>query len=103
MVSRKKSTKGKYVVVRATAAGVHAGVLIARKGDEVQLADSRRLWLWRVPKGKPDFLSGVATHGLGDGCKIGCPVSITINGACEVIDCTADAESSIRGYASHAS
>jgi len=101
MATKKSKPKGKFVIVRASAAGVHAGVLVSRKGDEVELAEARRLWLWRVPTGKPDFLSGVAMHGLGEDCKIGCPINLTVLGACEVIECSAEAEASIRGYKAH--
>lgn len=37
---------GKYVIVRTLNAGVFAGTLIARTGDEAELRDARRLWYW---------------------------------------------------------
>lgn len=35
------------VVVRTYGAGVHVGELVSRKGEEVELANARRLWRWR--------------------------------------------------------
>ena len=90
-----------YVIVRCSAAGVHAGEMLSRDGDCVVMAKSRRLWLWRVPKGKPAFLSGVAQHGLGEDCRIGCEIDVTLLGACEIIYVATDAEKSIRSYAPH--
>ena len=90
---------GKYVVVRCQAAGVHAGVLENTDGRACLLSDARRLWRWRVPNGAPDFLSGVATHGLADDCKIGAPIRVALTENCEIIECTAAAEKSIRGFA----
>ena len=90
---------GKYVIVRCHAAGVHAGVLVMTDGRSCVLAEARRLWRWRVPIGAPDFLSGVATHGLADDCKIGAPVRIALTENCEILECSAAAEKSIRGFA----
>lgn len=42
----KKVTK-KYVIVRTFSAGVFAGHLKSRKGQEVVLTDARRLWYWK--------------------------------------------------------
>ena len=65
------------------------------------LRDARRLWYWRVPVGAPAFLSGVATHGLGEDCKVGEPVEIILTEACEVIACKDAAAESIISYPSH--
>lgn len=92
---------GDYVLVRCTAAGVHAGILFKRNGQEVHLLSARRLWYWRVPKGAPAFLSGVATHGLGEGCKIGEPIEVVLTEACEVIAMTDKAAESVAHYPSH--
>ena len=92
---------GNYVLVRCTAAGVHAGILVSRNGQEVHLREARRLWYWRVPFGAPAFLSGVATHGLGEQCKVGAPVEIILTEACEVIACKDAAAESIISYPSH--
>ena len=34
------------VLVRTYSAGVHFGYLVSRKGKEVQLIKSRRIWKW---------------------------------------------------------
>ena len=96
-----QTMKDSYVLVRCTAAGVHAGILVSRNGQEVHLREARRLWYWRVPFGAPAFLSGVATHGLGEDCKVGGPVEIILTEACEVIACTDQAAESIANYPSH--
>lgn len=38
--------KGRYVIVRTYTAGVFAGEFVAREGQEVKLANARRLWYW---------------------------------------------------------
>ena len=37
---------GKYVIVRSRDAGVLAGILVSKNGDEVKLKDARRIWYW---------------------------------------------------------
>lgn len=93
------SLVGKYVIVRCRDAGVHSGVLEVTNGRACALTDSRRLWRWRVPLGKSDFLSGVALYGLSDDCKIGEAVPrICLTENCEIIECTSVAEKSIREF-----
>ena len=87
---------GKYVIVRCRDAGVHAGVLEAHEGREAVLTESRRLWYW-YPAGGKKFLSGVAVAGLDARSKIGTTVPrIHLTEDCEIIECTAEAERSIR-------
>lgn len=38
--------KAKYVIARTQSAGVFAGNLESRTGQEVVLSDARRLWYW---------------------------------------------------------
>ncbi len=90
---------GDYVLVRCVAAGVHAGRVVTMKGTMVELAGARRLWKWRVPHGAPVFLSGVATHGLGEDCYIGTPIDVILTDACELIRTSRVAIKSIKGYA----
>jgi len=85
---------GKYVIVRCSDAGVHAGVLKSFEGRQAELTESRRLWYWKPAKGA--FLSGVATYGLHSDSKIGCPISVLLTEDCEIIECTSVAEESIR-------
>jgi hypothetical protein len=88
---------GKYVLVRCHSAGVHCGVLASKKGDEVILKNSRRLWSWGSNGGIA--LSGVAQFGLIPGKKVDSvnPL-IELNGVIETIPCSKIAEDSINGY-----
>ena len=89
---------GKYVIVRCRDAGVHAGVLESHQGREAVLTEARRLHYWRAAF-RSAYLSGVANHGLADGSTIGEPVArIHLTEDCEIIECTAGAETSIRDY-----
>ena len=88
---------GKYVIVRCKDAGVHAGVLVSHSGRECVLKDSRRLWYWKPANGQK-YLSGVATAGLDSASKIGAPLStLYLSENCEIIECSPEAEKSIRG------
>jgi len=86
---------GKYVIVRCRDAGVHAGVLESYNGRECVLNESRRLWYWKAAKGA--FLSGVAASGLSKESKIGDPIRVHLTENCEIIECSDQAEKSIRG------
>ena len=87
---------GKYVIVRCHYAGVHAGVLVAHKGREATLVESRRLWYWKPAK-KKKFLSGVAVAGLHADSKIGATVGrLHLTETCELIGCSDEAARSIR-------
>lgn len=86
---------GKYVVVRCRDAGVHSGILESHNGRECVLTESRRLWYWKAARGA--FLSSVATDGVASGSKIGKEVPrIHLTENCEIIECSATAERSIR-------
>ena len=88
---------GKFVVVRTFSAGVHAGILDQKKGKEVRLKDSFRIWSWTQAKSKTGSLSAVSQYGVGPGSKIGnCVPIIELTEAIEVIECSAIAEQSIR-------
>lgn len=87
---------GKFCIVRAEAAGVHAGTVVAVSGDTVTLKDSRRLWSWTAKEGVA--LSGVAQHGLkprSDSKLDTLNPEISIRGWCELIPCSEDAKGSI--------
>lgn len=43
-MAKKKSS---YVIIRTYSAGVFAGDLVSRKGQEVKLKNARRLWYWK--------------------------------------------------------
>ena len=90
---------GKYVIVRCRDAGVHAGVLVSKKGRSCVLKDSRRLWYWKAQKGS--FLSAVAKYGIDTSSKVGCEVDIELTENCEIIVCSAESEKTIRDQESH--
>lgn len=90
---------GKYVIVRCKDAGVHAGVLVSKRGRSCVLKDSRRLWYWRAKKGS--FLSAVAKYGIDASSKVGCEVDIELTENCEIIVCSAESEKTIRDQESH--
>lgn len=91
-------TEGDYVVVRCSAAGVHAGRYLRHDGPEVHLTDARRLWYWRPARGA--FLSGVARYGLASDSKVGTAVDIILLDACEIIAASKDAAESIIAHPS---
>jgi len=37
---------GRYCMVRTLSAGVFAGTIVARSGQEVELSEARRMWYW---------------------------------------------------------
>ena len=89
---------GKYVIARCYSAGVHAGTVVSVDGENVMLADSRRLWSWKAQDGVA--LSGVAQTGLkAGGSKVDIVnPEIYLTGVCELIPTTAAAKDSINGY-----
>lgn len=93
----KSALLGRFVIVRTYSAGVHAGVLLAKKGKEVRLADSFRIWSWTQPEASTGSLSAVSQYGVGPGSKIGNAVSvIELTEAIEVIECSDRSKNSIR-------
>ncbi len=75
-------SKKPFVVVRTYSAGVHFGELAARRGQEVDLVNARRLWNWNGA----NTLHEVATVGVAENSKISAPVeTITLTQAIEVI------------------
>jgi hypothetical protein len=85
---------GKYVICRCYSAGVHAGFFVSQNDDVVVLKDSRRLWSWKAKEGVA--LSGVASNGLADGCKVDSMVSlIRLTGVIETIACSEKVKVSI--------
>lgn len=86
---------GRYCIIRTQSAGVHAGVLVSERGDEVRLRDARRLWYWDGAAS----LSELAVRGPGkpQNCKFPTAVSeITLKGVIEVIPTTPTAEAAIK-------
>ena len=88
--------KLKYVIVRTYSAGVFAGNLQSREGQEVVLTDARRLWYWAGAAS----LSQLAVDGTSkpNDCKF--PVAVPrveLLQAIEILDVSAQAEASIKG------
>ena len=87
--------KRKYVIVRTYSAGVFAGEMVSRKGQEVVLANARRIWYWSGAAS----LSQLAMEGTTDpnNCKFPCEVKrVELLQAIEILDVTPDAEKSIK-------
>jgi hypothetical protein len=88
-------TNGRYVIVRTYSAGVFAGNLESKIGQEVILTDARRLWYWAGAAS----LSQLAVEGTSrpKDCKFPIAVPrIELTQAIEIIDVTRDAETSIK-------
>ncbi len=87
--------KGKYVIVRTYTAGVFAGNLESREGQEVVLTNARRLWYWSGAAS----LSQMAMTGTSQpqNCKFPQEVArVELLQAIEILDVTPDAEKSIK-------
>ena len=85
----------RYVIVRTYSAGVFAGELVSRNGQEVVLKNARRLWYW---KGAAS-LSQLAQEGTSDpsGCKFPCEVAqVELLQAIEILDVTDKAKKCIK-------
>lgn len=86
----------KYVIVRTLSAGVFAGYLKERKGQEVVLLNARRIWQWAGAAS----LSQLAMEGTNapNSCKFPIEVDrIELLQAIEIIDVTEKARLSIKG------
>lgn len=88
-----KKTK-KYVIVRTYSAGVFAGYLESKKGQEVVMTKARRLWYWKGASS----LSQLAQEGVK--CPLECkfPVEmdqVELTQAIEIIDVTKKSKESI--------
>ena len=84
----------RYVIVRTYSAGVFAGTLEHRTGQEVVLTNARRLWYWYGAAS----LSQLAMEGTSEPfkCKFPCAVSrVELLQAIEILDTTPDARRSI--------
>lgn len=86
----------KYYIVRADRAGVFAGNIKERNGNEVTMTNVRRLWYWDGAAS----LSQMAVDGVKapENCKFTVTVpEMTILGVIEVIPCSTIAEQCIKG------
>lgn len=89
-------TKKKYIICRTYSAGVFAGTLESRKGQEVVLSNARRLWYWDGAAS----LSQLAMEGVKkpENCKFAMPVKrVELLQTIELLDVTSVAEKNIKG------
>lgn len=92
------SEKDQYYIVRADRAGVFFGHIKERNGSEVTMTDVRRIWHWEGAAS----LSQLAMEGVKkpQNCQFTVLVpEMTILGVIEIIPCTDDAVSCIKGVA----
>lgn len=83
-----------HVIIRSAQAGVFAGFLKSKEGDEVTLTQARRIWQWSGAA----TLSQLAVEGTKspEGCKFPQAVDeIVILGVIEIIQTSAIAQESI--------
>ena len=86
----------KYVIVRTYSAGVFAGYLESRNGQEIVLRKARRIWYWDGAAS----LSQLAEEGTNkpQNCKFPCEVDkVELLNAIEILDVTEKARKSIWG------
>lgn len=89
---------GKKVIIRSVESGVHHGTLVSVDNDTVELADSRRLWRWKIA-GQGVSLSEVAILGVDHAeSKITMTLpQIFVMGVCEIIPTHGVASATIDG------
>jgi len=86
----------KYVICRTRSAGVFAGYLETRTGQEVVLRQARRIWYWDGAAS----LSQLAEERTSNPGKCKFPKAVNrveLLHAIEIIDCTEQARKSIQG------
>lgn len=84
----------KFVIVRTYSAGVFAGVLESRAGQEVVMTNARRLWYWSGAAS----LSELAVRGTSQPKQCKFPVAVPrveLLQAIEILDVTPEARASI--------
>lgn len=88
-------SENKYVIVRTYSAGVFAGEIESRNGQEVVLRNARRIWYWDGAAS----LSQLAMEGTSkpENCKFPCEVDrVELLQAIEILDVTKKAQESIK-------
>ena len=83
-----------YQIVRTYSAGVFAGYIESRNGQEVVIRKARKIWYWDGAAS----LSQLAEEGTKkpENCKFPCEVDkILVTQAIEILDCTEKARKSI--------
>lgn len=79
-----------FKIVRTQSAGVFAGYLESRNGQEVVLTQARRIWYWEGAAS----LSQLAQEGVTrpQNCKFAMPVRVELLQAIEILDVTKQAQ-----------
>lgn len=93
--SQLKKEDGRYVIVRTYSAGVFAGYIESRNGQEVVLRNARRLWRWAGASS----LSQLAMEGVKkpEECMFPCEIDkVELLNAIEILDVTPQAQKSIK-------
>lgn len=83
-----------YYIVRTYSAGVFAGNIVKRDGQEVEMSNARRLWYWDGAAS----LSQLALEGVKSpsNCKFPAALpKVILTQAIEIIPCTEEARKSI--------
>ncbi len=86
----------RYVIVRSSSAGVFAGFLESKTGQEVVLLNARRLWYWAGAAS----LSQLAVTGTTKPQECKFPIAVPrveLMQAIEILDVTPEAKKSIEG------
>lgn len=86
--------QGDYIIARSTNAGVFAGTLANRDGEEVTLTDARRLWYWDGASS----LSELSQLGPSKpaNCKFPATVpEVLVLGVCELLPVSDDARAAL--------
>lgn len=89
-----KYNDGKYYIVRTYSAGVFAGYIESRKGQEVVMTKARRLWKWSGAAS----LSQLCMEGVNnpDECMFPCEVDrVELLQTIEILECTEKCKLSI--------
>lgn len=87
--------EGKYFIVRTRSAGVFAGEIVRRDGNEIVMANARRIWYWDGAA----TLSELAMRGTKkpQNCKFPCEVKeVLLMEVIEILTCTDEAKDSIK-------
>ena len=95
-VKKESSDDLPYCIVRTYSAGVFAGYVKSRSGQEAVIVDSRRLWYWDGAAS----LSQLAMEGVKkpENCKFACVVGKTeLTQVIEVLHCSENAKQIITG------
>ena len=88
------SVTPEWVVVRGDRSGVFFGLMVARNGQEVSLADARHIWYWSGAANTAEMANkGVSKP---NECKFVAPVArLLVLDAIEVLTCTEAARQSL--------